>query len=275
MNARLLWIALATLFAMSVTAVLVAHPSVSVAIAPDGTVFYSDLQQVWAVGADGRREVAVQRVHAHELAIDPTGALIGEDSEWLGGDHYRHRVWRRSPDGRLTNALPWTSGFTREFGLTRDASGATYWVKCRQARFCTVVRRDRAGATRDVVRHGQFTTRINWIAASPAGEVYVVDGAFLRKVNREGRLENVAKVSRREGHHQLMGLTLDRDGNVYVANHAERAVFRVSPSGNVQTVVRSAAPWAPTGVALSPRGEMWILEWAGTRTRVRKVALPR
>jgi hypothetical protein len=41
---------------------------------------------VWRIAPDGRKSIAVRDVHSHELAIDATGALVGEDSEFLGGE---------------------------------------------------------------------------------------------------------------------------------------------------------------------------------------------
>ena len=250
-----------------------AHPSVSIVIAPDGGVYYSDLKQVWRIAPGGEKRVVVPNVHSHELALDPSGAILGEDSKWLGGDRYRHRVWKRSASGRITDVIPWRDGSWRTYGFTRDATGAMYWVTCTLARVCTIWKGDGVGRPRDVVSEGRFRTQIQWIVASPAGEVFFLDGPDLRKVNLKGRIETVARISTRaDGRHQLMGLTRDRAGNLYLAAHADRKVFRVSPAGRVQVIAQSPAPWAPTGVAVSPAGDLWILEWAGTGTRVRRVS---
>ena len=148
-----------------------------------------------------------------------------------------------------------------------------YWVTCTPARVCTVFKRDRTGHARNIVSEGRFNGPINWIAASPQGDVYVVDGPDLRRVSRRGKLETVVRISSRtDGRHWLMGVSLDRAGNIYVAAHAERTVFRVSPTGQVRPVARSDAPWAPSGVAVSPSGDLWILEWSAPQARVRRIA---
>lgn len=239
-----------------------AHPSTGIVIAPNGDVFYSDLERVWRVTPNGQKSVAVPDVHAHELALED-GAVLGEDSDWLGGNHYRHRIFKRTPDGRVTDVVPWTDGFWRKYGLTRDAAGARYWVDCgtdSPARRCTIRKRDRAGRVSDVVTTGP----LNWLLAARAGEVYYIDGTELRRAIGT-KSERVAAIGQ-----QLMGLARDAAGNVYVAAHANRTVVRVAPNGTQQVVVRSPAPWAPSGVAVSPRGELWVLEWSGTQSRVRR-----
>lgn len=249
-----------------------AHPSVGIVINRNGDVFYSDLERVWRVTAAGQKQIVVPNVHTHELSIDSSGAIYGEDSRWLGGDQYRHRVWKRAADGRVTDVIPWTDGFWREYGFARDGREAMYWVRCTAARVCTVRQRERTGQARNFVREGRFSGPINWIVASPDGAVYVIDGPDLRRVSPQGKLETLARISSRaDGRHQLMGMTLDSSGNIYVAGHADRKVFRVTPAGRVQAVARSAAPWAPTAVALSGRGDLWMLEWAGNQARVRRV----
>ena len=247
---------------VTIAAAAIAHPSASVVITPNGDVYYSDLQQVLRVTPDGRRTVAVPNVHAHQLALDG-GAVIGEDSGMLGGDRYRYRIFKYDR-GRVTDVVPWTNGFYQTYGLTRDASGARYWVDCTPQRRCTIRKRDRAGRVSSLVTSGS----LNWIVATPAGEVYYIDGKELRRVNRSGSVTRVATIGE-----TLFGLSLDRAGNVYVAAHYDRVVVRVSPNGAKQVVARSTGPWLPSGAAVAPNGDLWVLEWAGTtRTRVRRVA---
>ena len=249
-----------------------AHPSVSVVIAPNGDVFYSDLSQVWRITRDGRKVVAVPDVHPHELYGDSSGAIFGDDSRWLGGDRWEHRIWKRAPDGRITTVVPWRAGSWPEYGLTRDAAGSMYWVECTPAGVCTIFTRDSSGRKKNAAPATRFRQPINWIMASPAGEIYVVEGPDLRRVNRDGKIETIARIaSRSEGRHALMGLARDRAGNVYVAAHDDKAVKRVSPDGKVSIVARSAGPWSPSGVAVSPNGDLWILEWSRTEARVRHV----
>lgn len=245
-----------------------AHPGTGIVTDRRGNVFYTDLQHVWRIAPDGHKSIAVRDVHTHELDIDSAGNLFGEDNRYVGGDRYRHRVWRRSPDGRVTDVIPWRQGFWREYGFVRDRAGATYWVHCPE-RACTIRRRAPDGRTGTFAPGARFNTRINWIAAGPNGSLYVVDGPELRLVTREGRLTTLA---RGLGEHQ-MGMWPDGRGNVYVAVYGARAVKRVGQDGRVATVARTPAPWGPSGVTVAPNGDLWILEYStSNEARVRRVA---
>ncbi|HEX2081377.1 MAG TPA: hypothetical protein VHG08_26975 [Longimicrobium sp.] len=245
-----------------------AHPGVGIVMDRRGNVFYTDLHHVWRIAPDGRRSIAVRDVHTHELAIDSAGNLFGEDNRYLGGDRYRHRIWRRTPDGRVTDVVPWRDGFWPEYGFVRDRAGAMYWVQCPE-RVCTIRRRGPDGRTGIVAPGARFNHSIQWIAAGPDGSLYVVDGPDLRRVTREGRL---ATVARGLGEH-LMGLWPDGRGSVYVAVYGARAVLRVGSDGRVTTVARTPAPWGPSGVTMAPNGDLWILEYStSNEARVRRVA---
>src|SRR5687767_7064624 len=128
-----LLIALALFLALPLRAAE-AHPGVGIVRDRQGNVFYTDLVHVWRIAPDGRKSIAVRDVHTHELSIDSAGNLFGEDSDYLGGERWRHRVWRRAPDGRVTDVIPWTDGFFREYGFVRDRAGAMYWVSCPERR---------------------------------------------------------------------------------------------------------------------------------------------
>ena len=244
-----------------------AHPGVGIVRDARGNVFYTDLVHVWRIAPDGGKSIAVRDVHTHELAMDAAGNLYGEDNRYQGGDRYRHRIWRRSPDGRLTDVVPWREGFFREYGFTRDSAGAMYWSSCPERR-CTIRRRDRAGRTRVIARPERFTHYINWIAAELDGTLYVVDGDDLRRIGRDGRVSLLARAVGGGA----MGLLPDGRGGVYVAVYGARAIKRVSASGDVTVVARTPAPWGPSGLALAPDGDLWILEYSSSNeARVRRV----
>src|SRR5436853_2544989 len=59
-----------------------AHPGWGIVVAPDGTVFCTDLHQVWRLTPTGQLSVAVPHVHSHELTMDAAGNLYGENVEY-------------------------------------------------------------------------------------------------------------------------------------------------------------------------------------------------
>lgn len=244
-----------------------AHPGVGIVIDRRGTVFYTDLQHVWMIAPNGRKSIAVRDVHTHELGLDADGSLVGEDSEYLGGDRYRHRVWRRTPDGRVSDVVPWTDGFWREYGFVRDAAGAMYWTHCPERR-CTIRRRDAAGRVSVFAPGVRWTNNIQFMAAAPDGSLVVVDGRDLRRIDRAGRVGTLA----RNVGEQLFGVWVDARNHVYVAVYNTRSVVRVAPDGRVTTVARSPAPWGPSGVTVAPNGDLWLLEYStSNEARVRRI----
>jgi hypothetical protein len=120
---------LATCLLLLVAAPAWAHPGIGIIMDRRGNVFYTDLVHVWRITPNGSKSIAVRDVHTHELTLDSLGNLYGEDSEYLGGDRWRHRIWRLSPDGRMADAVPWRAGFLQDyedFGFVRDRVGAMY-----------------------------------------------------------------------------------------------------------------------------------------------------
>jgi hypothetical protein len=244
-----------------------AHPGVGIVMDRQGNVFYTDLVHVWRIASNGTRSIAVRDVHTHELAIDRDGSLVGEDSEYMGGDRWRTRVWRRAPDGRVTDVIPWTDGFWRDYGFVRDPAGAMYWSYCPERR-CTIRRRGADGRITSVAPQVRWGNNINWMAAAPDGSLIVVDGRDLRRIDRAGRLGLLA----RNVGEMMMGMWVDARSNVYVAVYGARAVMRVASDGRTTTVARSTAPWAPSGVMVAPNGDLWLLEYStGNEARVRRI----
>jgi hypothetical protein len=233
-----------------------------------GNVFYTDLVHVWRIAADGSKSVAVRDVHTHELAIDSLGNLFGEDSEYLGGDRWRHRVWRRSPDGRVTALTPWRDGVWPEYGFVRDHTGAMYWVQCPDKQ-CVIRKRTPNGRTSTFAPGVRFNHPINWFAAGPGGSLYVVEGPDLRRVSHDGR---VTLVARNLGPH-VMGLWPENARHsLLAAVYGRREIVRITSDGRVSTMARSTAPWAPSGVTVAPNGDLWILEYStANQARVRRV----
>jgi streptogramin lyase len=250
-----------------------AHPGVGIVIDPQGNVFYTDLAHVWRIAPDGRKSIAVRDVHTHELAVDDAGYLVGEDSEYLGGDHYRHRIWRRSPAGQITDVVPWRDGFWRDYSFVRDRAGVVYLVRCEGAAFCTVQKRTPDGRVSDAAQGVRFGRGLSWLAAAPGGGVYVADGRDLRRIDARGRATVVARDMGVRGAAGIMGMWPDARGDVYVAVFGSRTVERVSPDGRAVTVARSQPPWSPTGVVKAQGGDLWVLEYsASNEARVRRVA---
>lgn len=76
----------------------------------------------------------------------------------------------------------------------------------------------------------------------------------------------------------LRGLGVDSRGNIYVAATSCHRVLKITPDGQVTSILRSERPWSPTGVAVSGE-DIYVLEYTnangpateGWHPRVRKL----
>ncbi|HTM23629.1 MAG TPA: hypothetical protein VL225_00465 [Vicinamibacterales bacterium] len=256
---------------LTIASPLWAHPGVGIVKDQRGYVFYTDLAQIWQIDPEGRRSIAVPGVHTHELAVDGEGNLVGEEVRGAGGG-WQHRIWRRTPDGRIADLVPWTDGFWQDDGLTRDETGNRYWVVCPD-RQCVMRKREPNGRAATLARAAQFRYTINWIVVGPAGVVYFPDGPDLRRLDATGRMSTlVAGLGPPDNQNALMGLRIGADGAIYIAVPARRAIMRVTPDGRSSVAASSRSPWAPSGVLPDTDGSFWILEFdVDNRVRVRRI----
>ena len=248
-----------------------AHPAVGIVVDGQGAVFYSDTVQVWRIAPDGSKSIAVPDVHTHELWLAADGSLFGEHLRYVDR-RWEHRVWKRSPDGMVTDHIGMRSGFRedyRDFFFARDARGAMYWLDGRSP-----------AAVRTRLDNGPIRTIAElpgkdpvWLAATPDGSVLFSSQGSIWRLLADGRLTHLSDaVSRSRNRYAVMGLAEDARGNVYAAAYADRAVRRLTPSGQVTTVTTTPEPWGPTGVAAAADGTLWILEASVTNAqRVRRI----
>lgn len=265
MRVRSALCALVLVAAVAAPAVALAHPSVSVVMDSRGNVFYSDLNRVWILSPDGQRSIAVPNVHSHELFMDRNDNLYGEHLWYTSTTKkWGHRVWKRAPDGTITDVIPATDGFRDDYSFVRDTAGFMYFKE--NKRPLRILKRSPSGAT-TVLSRGPFSD-IRWMVAGNDGALYVIDSVHLKKVLPDGRVVSLApniasrSLSRLNvgARHAVMGLWMDGRANVYAANYGSGSVKRVSPTGDVSVVDNSAFPWSPTGGMVAPNGDLYILE---------------
>lgn len=269
-----------SLLGASAAAPLLAHPGVGIVMDARGNVFYTDLKQVWKISPDGRKTVAVPNVHTHELCLDERGNLYGEHL-WYEGDRsgkWGHRVWRRSPDGTVTDVSGPREGFRTDYGFVRDAAGNMYSAVEGTP---TAFRRRAPDGTVATIALCRDCRHVRWMTAAADGTLYFTDSGDVRSVSPKGQISTLARnlssrashVPEREDWRLVMGLWSDGARNVYVAVYGSREVKRISPGGRVDVVVKSRFPWAPTGGLVASNGDLWLLESTFTNAvRARRVS---
>lgn len=257
----------ATIVLLLVAQVLQAHPGIGIVEDSKGNIFFTDLARVWKITPDGRKSVAVDRVHTHELFIDDHDNLFGEHL-WYNGeaaDTWGHFVWKLSAAGVYAKVIPDQEGFREDYSFVRDHFGRMYWA-------------DRTGTCQHVARKNDDGTvtllgdkclgNIRNMAAGNEGDVLLVDSESLKRVAANGKVsvvadrlssKSVAQFNLGEGHH-LGGISQDTDGNIYVADLSGAAVKKIDKNGTVTIAAKTPFPWTPSGVLVTHNRDLWLLE---------------
>lgn len=246
------------------------HPSVSIVMDSKGNVYYSDLKQVWKIDTQGKKSVVVRGVHTHELYIDKNDNLFGEHL-WYNGesvDTWGHYVWKYSSDGKFEKVIPDTEGFLTNYSFVRDQQGNMYYA-------------NRDNACQQVTRKntdGIFTTlgdacmeNIRWMTVTDDGIVFLIDLYDLKRIDQKGHVTTIAVQLQERSWtqffvndiHSIMGISTDKQKNVYAAVNSGRVVKKISPVGKVSEVIKTSVPWSPIGTLMAPNGDFWILEGSG------------
>jgi hypothetical protein len=212
-----------------------AHPSWGIVTNGAGDVYFSDLIHVWridhATGAVTLAHRGSDDVHIHELSPDPArGFAPGPPRGYsVEQDNHRRKETLIRKNGRVFAGGTW--GFA-------DGSGTS-------ARFRNII-----GMT-----------------AGPGGDLYVVDENAVRRITPAGAVTTIGRnlTAPDPGSREpftfgnLFGLAVTPSRTVYVADFRNRRVLRIA-SGAVSVVLRADTPWSPTGVAVAPNGDIYVME---------------
>jgi DNA-binding beta-propeller fold protein YncE len=125
---------------------------------------------------------------------------------------------------------------------------------------------------------------VNGIAADSDGSLYITDNDAVRKVDRNGTVSTFRDAIRVADCGDplpdapqlpyLRGLAAAQGGTIYAAANGCRAVIAIPTKGPVKTLLKSEAPWSPTGIATSG-GEVYVLEYLHTPGDNRREWIPR
>ena len=209
-------------------------------IEPNGSTSTLKLTYSNSGSSDGRAEPAF--VHGAQVAVDAKGNLICADFE-------SHVIRKVTPSGEVSTlaGMPGISGY-------QDGTGSA-------ARFLNP----------------------NGIAIDPVGNIWVQDrNCTIRKISAQGKVTPVA------GDHGVRGwadgragearfhiesaLTVDRAGNVYVAEKCNQRIRKITPEGLVTTIAGCGVPGyvdgpaakaqfnEPYGIAVDSDGNIYVTD---------------
>lgn len=277
-----------------------AHPASGIVVDRKGQIFFSDLETVWKIDAQGKLTVFREGVsgrHVHELTIDEEDNIYGADISYdpsTNPPRWISSVWKMTPAGVITYIVAPTDHPPKGASIWRDRQGNTYLVDQdnHKKRETFLLKRTPDGQAARFAggAYGQMDGRgeqarfssIGGLAFGPDGSLYLADGGSLRKVLMDGTVKTLARDLDVRGsgddplgYGSLFGVAVDEQENIYVADFGNRRVLKVAADGKVSTLVRPERPWSPTGIALAPTGDIYILEpalsvvngWSGPRVR--------
>jgi len=263
-----------------------AHPATGIVVDTQGRIYFSDLETIWRLDAEGRLTVfraGGRGRHVHELSIDGEGRIYGaEETYEPRTKRWISSVWRMTPDGRETYIVEQTHEPPRGASVWRDHAGNTYFVEQNNhtKRETLLLRRSPDGRVETLAggAYGHADGRgaeakfgsVGGLTIGADGSLYLTDNGSLRRVATDGTVRTLATgldakslddvtVSKRT-HGSLMGVAVDKAGNAYVADHGNRRVLRVTPEGKVERILSAEPPWSPTGVATDGDGGILVLE---------------
>jgi hypothetical protein len=267
-----------------------AHPGSGIVVDARGNVFVADINRgLLKFAADGKVSVVLKEA-GHWLAVDADRKFARMEFE--KSDHwprwFKHRTWpdaplalisdggsplvvhpdgnlyyvcddermvpaglqigRLSPEGKLALASPAMKARVKELGGIKGlASGPddSLYATC-------------PGAVLKVKLNGTFTT-----VKQP---VIVPDCDRYLPPNTPPAFEPF-----------LTGLAVDSRRNIFLAATGCRCVVKLSPDGQISTVLKAEPPWSPTAVVLHDE-DVYVAEWTNAhsdahdyRPRVRRV----
>ncbi|MEV7817573.1 NHL repeat-containing protein [Streptomyces flaveolus] len=224
---------------------------------PDGTIITAAGNGEAGFVVDGGPAVGTKLQYPYGVAVDGAGNLYIADS-------YNHRVRKVAPNGNIT-----TVAGTGVAGFVSDGGPAV--------------------ATNLHYPHG--------VAVDGAGNLYIADSNNhrVRKVAPNGNITTVAGTGQAgfvsDGGPAVatklnypLGVAVDREGNLYIADQNNHRVRKVAPNGIITTVAGNGQPgfvsdggpavatklYHPWGVAVDGEGNLYICD--RYNHRVRKVA---
>lgn len=148
--------------------------------------------------------------------------------------------------------------FIQAYAVSNE--GAIYFAKENQ-----LFERDNTGNISEV-KLGEDLGNIRLLEIGGTGELYILTRSDLY-VKTDDSLVLIASDLKDEnpdnlpfrGANIFFDMAIDKNNNVYLAYYGDRKVIKINPTGEVQTVVESQAPWSPHGVDVID-GEVYILE---------------
>jgi sugar lactone lactonase YvrE len=265
-----------------------AHPSSGIVVDEKGQVFFQDIIGgiLWKIDEQGKLSKYSNISGGHWLALDTEGRFSRATPKYFQ---------RITPDGTKPALIHADGGAP----LVVHSDGYLYYASGDKdnrpgalslTRETPDGRRTPFSPTLTKMLH-EIDDGVTGLASGPDGSLYVACWTALFQVNLDGTVRTVVHPIKvedcdedRADHNAsnrlplLRGLAVSSDGTVYAAATSCHCTIKITPSGQVETVLKAERPWSPTGVAICGR-DVYVLEYTnangpkteGWRPRVRKL----
>ncbi len=244
-----------------------AHPGIGIVKNSKGEFFFSDLNQIWKVSADGKnKKIVIPKVHSHKLFIDDKDNLYGEHL-WYEGEQsnkWGHFVWKYDAKGKFSKEISDTEGFLSNYSFTRDEAGNMYWIE--QGKTEGILMKKTKKGEVSIVQTIK-TVDVRWEFCQKDGTFYYIDDNDLyriidKKVSLIAQdLDDIkGNDASRKPNHNIYGIWDDAKGNIFVAVREKNEIRKVSPAGKISIIYKSSLNWEPTGGVIDNNNKLWVLE---------------
>jgi sugar lactone lactonase YvrE len=251
-----------------------AHEGWGIVVDQQQQVYFSDIptNTIWKVTTQGQLEAVARNKHTHALVLDQHGNLYGthHDPNLRIGS-----VWMLARDGRLTDLVAPTQNFPlhlQSFMMDREGNMFSENPYRPQDSEVLLLLRTPAGQTSVLAgssrgladgrgREAKFT-RIDGMSLGLDGSLYITDGAYVRRVTLDGVVTTLHKepLTTSSWDEDLMGLAVDQNAYIYVADYSGRRVLELWPDGKIGRVYETGGLfWSPTGVTINAQ-DLYLLE---------------
>jgi hypothetical protein len=259
--------------------VALAHPGIGIVKDSKGHIYYTDLEQVWKM-VNGKRTVAVPKVHTHELYMDSKDQLWGQHERYdPSRETFHHYLWVLRPGGMLDTVVGEREAYINiDFSLARDREGNEYYTKqFLKKRDSNHIYRKTPNGKETIFAKGIFN-HVKWLHPQADGSLLFHQQNAIYRADKYGHIHIIAnQVASSKPSFAfsgntpaIWGLWEDADANVYAAVFSDQAVRKIAKDGTISTVHTSPEHWTPLQGVFDNEGQLWVME-ASDRNAVRVV----
>jgi sugar lactone lactonase YvrE len=237
-----------------------AHPGSGIVIDKYGQVYFTDTGKgVWKIDTNGEL-IYLPASRFHWLAFDADGSFAGSPKNFGG---YFERVTSQNDKPALI--------MSSDFPLVVGKDGNIYYAFTRPGA-AKIIRRT-ADGNESVIATNKIFEFISDMAVGPDGSLYITEASnananTIRKITMDGTMSIIATfVGKNKNDLPLettpsycRGLAVDSAGTIYVAATGSRSILKITPQGEIRTILQATSPWTATGIAVY-HGEVYMLEW--------------